>query len=213
MGAGQLTAEQRRLMRRALIDIAQRRQRPGAGSARALLEQRTVYHPWPDLTAVLSPIAWAVVGAVATRLYMPERATRHMDIVVAAVDAPEAYRRLQAAGFEQEGRLITGSVSWRSPGGQRIDVIEGREGWWPEAIAAAQSNRDMAGLPILPLPWLVLMKFQAGCAQDVADVARMLGQADDAVLMTVRALFRRHTDEAAQEDLESLIALGRLEMQ
>lgn len=213
MGAGQLTAEQRRLMRRALIDIAQRRQRLGAGSARAFLEQRTVYHPWPDLTAVLSPIAWAVAGAVATRLHMPERATHDMNIVVAVADAPEAYSRLQAAGFEREGRLSIGGVSWRSPGGQRIDVIEGREVWWPEAIAAAQSNRDMAGLPILPLPWLVLMKFQAGRAQDVADVARMLGQADDAALMSVRALFRRYTDEANQEDLESLIALGRLEMQ
>ncbi len=136
-----------------------------------------------------------------------------MDIVVAVADAPEAYSRLQAAGFEREGRLSIGGASWRSPGGQRIDVIEGREDWWPEAIAAAQGNRDMAGLPILPLPWLALTKFQAGRAQDIADVARMLGQADDAALAAVRVLLRRHMNDDDLQDLESLIVIGKLEMQ
>ena len=213
MGVGQLTAEQRRLTRRALIDMARRRQQPGTGSARTLLEQRTVYQHWPDLTSLLAPIAWAVVGAVATRLYMSERMTRDMDIVVAAEDAQEVYAQLDAAGFQREGFLSIGGVSWQSPAGQRVDVIEGRENWWPQAIAAAQNNRDAAGLPILPLPWLVLMKFQAGRAQDIADVARMLGQADDAALAAVRATFRRHVDDDDLDDLESLIALGRLEMQ
>jgi hypothetical protein len=56
------------------------------------------------------------------------------------------------------------------------------------------------------------MKFQSSCMQDIAEVTRMLGQADDAALDETRALFRRYapTDVA---DLESLITLGKLEIE
>ncbi|MCS6859068.1 MAG: hypothetical protein NZT92_01960 [Abditibacteriales bacterium] len=66
-----MTTEQRR----ALIMLAQRRQHAGAGSRREFLLGRTANVQWLDLTSVLSPIGWAVVGAVATRHYMPERMT------------------------------------------------------------------------------------------------------------------------------------------
>ena len=55
------------------------------------------------------------------------------------------------------------------------------------------------------------MKFQAGRVQDLADITRMLGQAGEETLASVRELFRRVLPEA-HEDLESLIELGRLEM-
>ena len=91
-----------------------------------------------------------------------------------------------------------------------IDVVEGREDWWHDALGEAQTNRDAQWLPILPLRYLVLMKFQAGRVQDIADVTRMLGQGDEPTLDAVRALFRRYAPGDAQ-DLESLIALGKLE--
>ena len=91
-----------------------------------------------------------------------------------------------------------------------IDVIEGHEAWWANALAEAHSNRDAQGLPILPLRYLVLMKFQSGRVQDIADVTRMLGQADDKALDATRALFK-HFASADIPDLESLITLGRLE--
>ncbi len=62
-------------MRRTLIEIARRRQGPGTGSTLQLSTTRTSHIHWPDLTAVLHPLLWAVVGAAATRLYMPERRT------------------------------------------------------------------------------------------------------------------------------------------
>ena len=65
--------------RRTLIEMARRRQQPGAGSGEAFLRERTAQKQWPDLDPVLAPIAWAIVGAVATRHYMPERATRDLD--------------------------------------------------------------------------------------------------------------------------------------
>jgi hypothetical protein len=59
------------------------------------------------------------------------------------------------------------------------------------------------------MPYLVLMKFQAGRVQDIADVTRMLGQADAQALDAVRALFHPPADLS---DLESLITLGKLEI-
>ena len=74
----------------------------------------------------------------------------------------------------------------------------------------AQTNRDGQGLPVLPLPYLILMKFRASRAQDVADITRMLGQAGEVQLNAVREVFERWLP-GNDEDLESLIALGQLE--
>ena len=166
---------------------------------------------WFDLSSILSPIRWAVVGAAATRLYMPERATRDMDVAIRSDDAQAARARLAHARLVYQGELSIGGSTWLTPDGQMIDVIEGREAWWNDALAEAQTNRDAQGLPILPMRYLTLMKFQSGRVQDIADVTRMLGQADLAALDDVRVLFKRHAP-ADLNDLESLITLGKLEV-
>jgi len=167
---------------------------------------------WPNLTTVLSPIRWAVVGAVATRLYMPERITQDLDIAVKAADAQKTRQKLSGVGFAYRGELSIERSSWAALDGKLIDVLEGREAWWADALSEAQTNLDAQGLPILPLCYLVLMKFQSGRVQDIADVARMLGGADEKTLSSVRALFAEYLPEDI-EDLGSLIKLGKLEMQ
>ena len=167
---------------------------------------------WPDLTPVLHPLLWATVGAAATRLYMPERMTQDLDIIVQTTDAAAVRQKLTAAGFRYSGELTIAGSSWTAPDGATIDVLEGAEPWWAQAIVAAQHNRDAQGLPVLPLSYLVLMKFQAGRVQDLADITRMLGQAREEELAAVRQLFASLLpDDMA--DLESLIALGQLERQ
>jgi hypothetical protein len=163
------------------------------------------------LTQVIAPAKCAVVGGVATRMYMPERATKDIDVVIAVSEINLVHQKLHESGFRLQGRLarVRGST-WISPDGQEVDVLEGEESWWLEAIRAAQDNCDAQGLPILPLPFLVLMKYQAGRAQDLADIERMLGQADDAMLDAVRRLFSQHAP-AELDDLNSLIELGKLE--
>jgi hypothetical protein len=195
---------------RRLISLALRRQRPGSGSALALLRERTARMRFPDLGPVLESIPWAVVGAVATRLYMPERATRDLDIVVRRRDAGEVRRRLTQAGFRYRGDLAVGSSSWLSPEGVEVDVLEMDEPWLPRALAEARRNRDPQGLPVLPLPYLLLMKLRAGRVQDLADVTRMLGQAGEETLEAVRRLFARYAPSDL-EDLESLVRLGKME--
>jgi len=201
----------RRLTRRTIIDMALRRQRPGTGSGLDFLLQRTTTVQWPDLTLILMPIHWAVVGAAATRLYMPERMTKDFDIAIAVQEAELVRRKLAGAGYVRTGELSIGGSRWQSPDGLQIDVIEGHDAWWPQALAEAQSNHDEQGLPILPFAYLVLMKFNASRTIDLGDITRMLGLANEADHEQVRTLFRLYAP-ADLEDLESLILLGKLEM-
>ena len=200
------------IIRRTLIDIALRRQRPGTGSVRKFLTKRTTRMIWPDLTAILRPIPWSVVGAVATRLYMPERMTQDLDIIVHVNDRQEISRKFKAAGFIYQGELNIGGTSWMTPNNEIIDVLEGKETWLSSALSEAQTNRDAQGLPILPFPYLALMKFQSGRTLDLGDITRMLGQGNTSQLNATRALFAKYHPQDI-EDLESLIVLGQMEMQ
>jgi len=195
-----------------LIDVARRRQRAGAGTPREVLLRRTADVRWPDLSEALGSIRWAVIGAVATRMYMPERATHDLDVAVWAEDAGEACRSLEQAGWRREGELAVGGTCWLAPSGQQVDIVEFSQPWAAQALEAAQGNRDPQGLPILPLPYLVLSKLLAGRVQDLADLSRMLGQADEPQLAAVRSAVNRYAPADA-DDVEALIELGRRELQ
>ncbi len=56
------------------------------------------------------------------------------------------------------------------------------------------------------------MKLDASRVQDTADLSRMMGLASDEELERVRTVVARHASDAA-EDMESLIYLGKVEMQ
>ena len=165
---------------------------------------------WPDLSPVLAAVPWAVVGAAATRLYMPERLTQDLDVAVAIQDATAVYQKLLAAGYIRLNSLSIGGATWRTPNGQMIDIIELDTPWATDALARARTNLDAQGLPILPLPYLVLMKFNASRARDLGDITQMLGLADDVALAQVRWVFHAYAPEELA-DLESLITLGKLE--
>ena len=198
------------LRRRILIDIARRRIQPGTGSAPEFLRRRTAMNPWPDLRPVLTGIPWVVVGAVATRAYMPERATKDLDILVRLQDEAEVQARLAAAGYKIVSRLAVPGFLVRAPDGAEIDVILGNYPWLSEALKHVQ--HDPAGYPVLDLPYLVIMKMISSRGRDVGDVTTMLGLASDTELARVRQVVARYTpDDLA--DLESLIFLGRFEMQ
>ena len=56
------------------------------------------------------------------------------------------------------------------------------------------------------------MKLIAGRSQDLADISRMLGGATDIQLHEVKKIINQYIPNA-DEDLESLILLGKLERQ
>lgn len=206
-----LSADSATTRRRQYLALALRRARPGSGSAREFLLTRT----WEGLPPVSIDLArlstsYVIVGAVATALYMPQRFTYDLDLLVVSDDAPTLHRELLALGCSRTGTLSIGRTSWVAADGGRLDVIESSEPWVRDAISNASRAPD--GSAVIPLPYLVLMKLAASRAQDVADLTRMLGQADDAALDEVRSVVEGYRPED-REDVESLIALGRLELQ
>jgi hypothetical protein len=165
---------------------------------------------WPDLGEVLGDLQWAVAGAVGTRPYMPERATGDLDVVIRAVDETEAAARMGCAGYTRTATRVVGTSSWAAPDGTPVDLIAGEEPWWNEALADPARGRDQQGLPVLSLPYLVLMKLLSSRTIDVGDISRMVGLASRTDAEETRKVVQRHAPELVP-DLESLIELGRLE--
>jgi len=166
-------------------------------------------NPWPDLRPILQGIPWVVVGAVATRAYMPERATKDLDILIRPQDQEAVWQRLEAAGYRYESRLAVPGFFVLSPNGVEIDIILGECAWLAEALA--RPHQDPAGYPVLALPFLVLMKMESARGRDLGDLTTMLGLASQEELEQVRQVVRRYAPGEI-EDLESLIYLGQVEM-
>ena len=194
-----------------LIGLSLRLAKPGSGTSREFLSRRTAMKIWPDLTSALGEIPWAVVGGVATRAYMPERTTADLDVFIEASQAGEVHRRLAGAGFEFKQELSIGGSAWNSPEGIEVDLLEAREEWQAEAIQNAAYNRDAQGLPILPFESFILLKFRSGRVQDLADISRMLGLADEENIRKARTFFST-MEPSSLEDFDNLLELGRLEI-
>jgi hypothetical protein len=161
-----------------------------------------------DLRALQTP--FVVVGGLAANLYMPERPTYDVDILVRGSDSQRIAAELQQLGCVHLRPLAFGGSSWRLPDGSILDVLESEEGWADEAVNSA--NMSPTGLPIVALPYLVVMKLDASRLQDFGDLGRMLGGADDSTREQVRDVIRRYRPNEI-EDVESIIALGALEFQ
>jgi hypothetical protein len=161
--------EQRRKL---YIEIALRRCRPRSGSSQNFVNKRTWNHPVTNIKRIIQKTIFVVVGGIATRLYMPERMTNDVGILVLTQDAGNLYRELEQAGSTRTGELSIGGSTWKLPDGTYLDVIESRDSWVREAIT--NPNKAPDGLPIIGLPYLVLMKLQASRGIDIGDLTRML---------------------------------------
>ncbi|HLJ56993.1 MAG TPA: hypothetical protein VKT77_18275, partial [Chthonomonadaceae bacterium] len=96
---------------------------------------------------------------------MPERTTDDLDILVHNDDSHAANERMIGAQYAYKGGLSIGGSRWLSPQNFPIDLLYGEENWVTAALLEAQTNRDAQGLPVLPLPYLILMKFNASRVQ------------------------------------------------
>lgn len=203
-----LNTETSKDRRKIYIQLAIKRCRPGSGSSLEFLKTRTWNHPVANLTKIIQKTRFVVVGGIATRLYMPERMTDDLNILVLTNDATTLYQELRQAGSKKVGDLSIGGSTWLLPDNTLLDVIESESAWVNSALTYPESSPD--GLPIIALPYLVIMKLQASRSQDIADITRMLGGADETALNLVRNAVKTYMHDAV-EDLESLIMLGKLE--
>lgn len=154
----------------------------------------------------LITVPYVIVGGVATRLYMPERVTLDLDILIHADRATQLYTDLSTKAT-LIGQLSIGGTSWQLP--RTILYILSSDRPWIES-ALAQPNFDPDGQPVIDLTFLALMKLAASRTTDLSDISRMLGQASEPDLERVRNTIATY-DRESLEDLESLIQLGKLE--
>ncbi len=165
-------------------------------------------NPWPDLRPILHGIKWVIVGGVATRAYMPERMTKDLDVLVHESDKDAVLLKLQQAGYQVLKPLAIPGYALLAPDGVEVDLLLSTEAWLKDALN--EPNLDMAGYPVISLPYLILLKMGAQRTQDWADVSRMLGLASDEDLDKVHAAVARFTPNDS-EDLKSLIFIGKQE--
>lgn len=194
--------------RQLFLNLVKKRVKPGTGSSLDFLDRRTWCNPVTPLKAIIKQAPFVIVGGVATRLYMPERMTLDLDILIESKDGVLVYQDLEKAGSEKKGELSIPGSQWTLPDGTSLDVLEVSDPWGSEAVKSPNYSPD--GLPVIGLPYLVLMKLLAGRSQDLADISRMLGGAPEPSLEEVRKVICQYLP-SAMEDLESLIVLGQLE--
>ena len=194
--------------RRAFIAMAERLVKPGSGSHPDMLRERTQKYGVPDIRQYLGDVPFVVVGGLATRLYMPERMTLDADVLVVPSRLTDAESALDQSGCSRIGPLTVGGSTWRLPDESTLDLLSPSDGWVEEAVSNPVNADD--DLPYVHLPYLVLMKLSSGRVQDLADITRMLGAADETNLRRIRKKVRRWRPED-MDDLESMIHLGQLE--
>ena len=122
-------------------------------------------NPWPDLRPILKGIAWAIIGGVATRAYMPERMTKDLDILVHRDDGDAVIKRLEQAGYRVASRLAVPGYLLTSPEGIELDVLFGNYPWLKKALA--DLGQDPAGYPVIKLPYLAMLTMEVQRVRDL----------------------------------------------
>jgi len=203
-----LIADPHAQKRKQFINLVMKYVKKGSGSSMEFLNSRSWAYAVTNLNDIIKQVDFVIVGGVATRLYMPERMTLDLDILVRIKDAQLLYEDLEKANGQKIGDLSIAGTQWRLEDGTSLDVLEFEGDWVTAAISSPNYAPD--GLPVVDLPYLVLMKLIAGRSQDIADISRMLGVAEDLQLQRVKKVINQYLPNA-MEDLESLAALGKLE--
>lgn len=155
----------------------------------------------------LKSAPFVVVDDVATRLYMPERMTLDIDILIKANDKNLIYQDLINAQAKRIGDLSIAGSQWQLSDNTALDVLEVEDDWVDAALSKPNYSPD--ALPVALAG--DVMKLSASRTQDLADISRMLGLATEEDLSEVRQVIALYLP-TAREDLESLIVLGKLEI-
>lgn len=193
------------------LNMALKRAARGTGSQTDLLyERRTSVQPIPDLNSVLGALRWALVGGMALRAYAPERMTLDVDIVMHERDSGAARAAFVGAGYDIVGELGIGRFTAREEAHDEmpVDVITRSDPWLDDVMAAPHLDED--GHPVLPRPYLTLLKLQAGRTQDLADVQRLLAATPPTERASTRRLVEAYAPDLV-EDYDALMALADLE--
>jgi hypothetical protein len=165
--------------------------------------------------ALLKDIPYAVVGGVATRMYMPERTTADIDVLVEPENFDRAIAQFVETGYTLRKQALEfadtrlGLIGQRVVADRPVDVLSSTQSWIHDAVASVRWENET--LPIVDLPYLVALKLDASRSVDQGDLSRMLGFASPEDLDRVRSIVRRLLPSDI-DDLEQYILLGRYEV-
>jgi hypothetical protein len=165
--------------------------------------------------ALLKDIPYAVVGGVATRMYMPERTTADIDVLVEPENFDRAIAQFVETGYTLRRQALEfadtrlGLIGQRVVADRPVDVLSSTQSWIHDAVASVRWENET--LPIVDLPYLVALKLDASRSVDQGDLSRMLGFASPEDLDRVRSIVRRLLPSDI-DDLEQYILLGRYEV-
>ncbi len=167
---------------------------------------------------VFGDIPAVVVGGVATRAYAPEPHTKDIDFLIPEERYAEAVSHLAANGWQKVETVFFPNTSlglyaeaWIKDD-VSIDVISSAREWANEALQT--SSFDQIGLPVVSLPFLVLMKIESARGIDQGDLTRMLGRLNEEEVESIAAAVQKYSPDAdAAEDVRQYAVLGRMEWQ
>ena len=135
--------------RKQFIALVMKYIKSGSGSGVDFLNNRTWNYPVTSLNNVIKQALFVVVGGVATRLYMPERMTLDLDILVRVGDAELIYEDLRQANGRKIGDLSIAGSQWKLDDETSLDVLEFEGNWVNEALSSPNYASD--GLPIIEI--------------------------------------------------------------
>jgi len=132
-----------------------------------------------------------------------------LEVLIAPEDQGWIEDELEANGAVRSGTLLDGA-SFQLADGSTLDVIARDEPWLAQALDCPQAAPN--GLPVIGLPYLVLYRLETARSADSRELERLLAGASEAQLGRVRDAVDAFMPDL-RDDLESLIALGRLARQ
>lgn len=203
--------------RRFYLERGMRKRPLGTGSDTRFLmglqRREIVVNP----SEVFGDIPVLVAGGVATRAYMPERHTNDTDFLVEHANFDEACRMLRNAGFTKNRDLFFPNAhlglyrsAWTN-GTEEVDIMSSPQEWCAHAFRG--NVNDQTGLRVIPLPYLVLMKFDAARGVDQGDLTRMLGPLPDEKIEAIAKVVALHSgDPGAADEIRQYAQLGRWEL-
>lgn len=118
-------------------------------------------------------------------------------------------RKQMSHNLLQDWSILAAELSpmiWEMTDGREIDLLDISDRPWAKiALNEAQFHRFI-GFPVLPLPYLILMKLEASRMQDVADISRLVKYADEHSRNQIREAVRKYRPQDL-EDLEQIIQI------
>ncbi len=195
------------------------RKRPSGGGSNFAFLMALPRTPLPmKPEEIFEDVAFVVIGGVATRAYAPERSTKDIDFMVEHDRFQDATTQLRTHGFTKVTELFFPNTTLGLHGeawtkdSLEIDIMSSPQEWCKKAFGGRVE--DETGLRVIPLPYLVLMKFDSARGIDQGDLTRMLGPLDDEKIeQIVRVVERYSGDPGAGDEIRQYALLGRWELQ